>query len=46
MMKTDAKAKAMLDKWKIPMPNQGLCDAEIKQYLAYFKWADTNVKQP
>jgi nitrite reductase (NO-forming) len=46
MMKTDPKAKAMLEKWKIPMPNQGLSDAEIKQYLAYFKWADQNVKKP
>ena len=46
MMQTDAKAKAMLEKWKIPMPNQGLSDAEIKQYLAYFKWADQNVKKP
>jgi nitrite reductase (NO-forming) len=46
MVLTDAKAKAMLEKWKIPMPNQGLSDAEIKQYLAYFKWADQNVKKP
>jgi nitrite reductase (NO-forming) len=46
MVLTDAKAKAMLEKWKIPMPNQGLSDAEIKQYLAYFKWADANVKKP
>jgi hypothetical protein len=30
-------AKALLDKRKIPMPNQGLSDEEIKQYLAYFK---------
>jgi nitrite reductase (NO-forming) len=46
MMKTDAKAKAMLEKWKVPMPDQGLSDEEIKQYLAYFKWADSNVKKP
>ncbi len=46
MMQTDAKAKAMLEKWKIPMPNQGLSDDEIKQYIAYFKWADQNVKKP
>ncbi len=44
MMQTDATAKALLDKWKIPMPNQGLSDDEIKQYLAYFKWADENVQ--
>jgi nitrite reductase (NO-forming) len=26
------------------MPNQGLSDTEIKEYLAYFKWADTNLQ--
>ena len=26
------------------MPNQGLSDEEIKQYLAYFKWADQNLQ--
>jgi nitrite reductase (NO-forming) len=36
-------AKAMLDRYKVPMPNQGLSDEEIKQYLAYFKWADQNL---
>ena len=44
MMQSDATAKALLDKWKIPMPNQGLSDDEIKQYLAYFKWADQNLQ--
>jgi len=44
MLQNDPTAKAMLDKWKIPMPNQGLSDAEIKQYLAYFKWADQNLQ--
>ena len=44
MVQTDPKAKALLQKWKVPMPNQGLSDDEIKQYLAYFKWADQNVK--
>jgi len=24
----------------IPMPNQHLSDAEIKQYLKYFEWYD------
>ena len=37
-------AKAMLEKWKIPMPNQSLSDEEIRQYLAYFKWADQNLQ--
>jgi nitrite reductase (NO-forming) len=43
MLQTDPTAKAMLEQWKIPMPNQGLSDDEIKQYLAYFKWADQNL---
>jgi nitrite reductase (NO-forming) len=44
MLQGDAAAKAMLDKFKLPMPNQGLSDAEIKQYIAYFKWADQNLQ--
>ncbi|MES3004174.1 MAG: multicopper oxidase domain-containing protein [Pseudomonadota bacterium] len=44
MLQSDAQAKEMLEKFKLPMPNQGLGDAEIKQYLAYFKWADQNLK--
>ena len=44
MLQSDAAAKAMLDKCKIPMPNQGLSDDEIKQYIAYFKWADQNLQ--
>jgi len=43
MLQSDATAKALLAKWKVPMPNQGLSDEEIKQYLAYFKWADQNL---
>ncbi len=44
MLQSDAQAKAMLDKYKLPMPNQNLSDAEIKQYVAYFKWADQNLR--
>ena len=41
MLLTDADAKAMLKEHNnIPMPNQGLSDAEIAQYLAYFHWVD------
>jgi nitrite reductase (NO-forming) len=43
MLKSDATAKAMLDKYKVPMPNQNATDAEIREYLEYFKWADANV---
>ena len=45
MLKTDADAKAMLAEYNnIPMPNQGLSDAEIVQYLAYFHWIDAQAK--
>jgi nitrite reductase (NO-forming) len=44
MLQTDATAKALLDKWKIPMPDQGLSADEIKQYIEYFKWADANLQ--
>ena len=41
MVKTDADAKAMLKKYNnIPMPNQNLSDAEVRQLLRYFQWAD------
>lgn len=44
MLQNDPQAKAMLDKWKIPMPNQGLSEEEIAGYIAYFKWADQNLQ--
>jgi len=44
MLASDAVAKQMLDKYKLPMPNQNLSDAEIREYVAYFKWADANVR--
>ena len=41
MLQTDADAKAMLKEYNnIPMPNQSLTDAEVKQYLKYFQWYD------
>ncbi|MGZ5095052.1 MAG: hypothetical protein ACXWCY_15875 [Burkholderiales bacterium] len=41
MLKTDPDAQTMLEQFNnIPMPNQNLSDAEIKQYLAYFRWFD------
>ena len=41
MLQTDADAKAMLKEYNnLPMPNQSLSDAEIKQYLKYFQWID------
>jgi nitrite reductase (NO-forming) len=44
MLGQDAIAKQMLDKYKVPMPNQNLSDDEVKQYVAYFKWADQNLR--
>jgi nitrite reductase (NO-forming) len=44
MLQSDAAAKQMLDKYKVPMPNQNLSDEEIREYLAYFKWADINIR--
>jgi nitrite reductase (NO-forming) len=43
MLKSDATAKAMLGKYHLPMPNQNLSDAEIHEFVEYFKWADENV---
>lgn len=41
MLTTDAAAKAMLDKYKVPMPNQNLSEAESMQLVKYFHWIDT-----
>jgi nitrite reductase (NO-forming) len=41
MLKSDADAKKMLKEFNnLPMPNQNLPEAEIRQYLKYFKWYD------
>ena len=46
MLASDADAKAMLkENGNIPMPNQNLSDAEIRQYLKYFHWADEQLPQ-
>jgi nitrite reductase (NO-forming) len=44
MLQSDLQAREMLDRWKVPMPNQNLADREIDQYLAYFRWADDKVQ--
>jgi nitrite reductase (NO-forming) len=44
MLQTDAVAKQMLEKYKVPMPNQNVSDQEIREYLAYFRWADANIQ--
>ena len=41
MLQSDPAAQAMLKEYNnIPMPNQSLSDAEIRQYLKYFQWID------
>ena len=41
MLQTDVDAQALLKEYNnLPMPNQGLSDKEIAQYLAYFHWID------
>ena len=42
MLQSDPAAQALLKEYNnIPMPNQILGEAEIKQYLKYFKWIDS-----
>jgi nitrite reductase (NO-forming) len=42
MLETDADAKVMLKEFNnLPMPNQNLSDAEIRQYIRYFRWIDS-----
>ena len=41
MLQSDADAKQMLREYNnLPMPNQNLSDAEVRQYIKYFKWVD------
>lgn len=47
MLATDSDAKAMLKEHdNIPMPNQNLTDAEIRQYIQYFHWLDEEASEP
>jgi nitrite reductase (NO-forming) len=41
MLQSDAAAQALLKEYNnVPMPNQSLGEAEIRQYLKYFEWVD------
>jgi len=42
VLAVDDTAKAMLKRFTIPMPNQNLSPAEIRQLLRYFHWADAS----
>jgi nitrite reductase (NO-forming) len=46
MFATDPTAKALLEKHKVPMPNQNLSDAEIRGYLRYFEFLDQAQPKP
>jgi len=42
MLAHDDTAKALLERFKLPMPNQNLTDADIGRLLKYFRWAGKN----
>ena len=43
VLESDPVAKAMMKEFNnLPMPNQNLSDAEIRQYLQYFHWIDAD----
>jgi nitrite reductase (NO-forming) len=44
MFQTDATAKELLAKYKVPMPNQNLSDEEIRGYIKYFRFNDEAAK--
>jgi nitrite reductase (NO-forming) len=44
MLESDPVAKDLLAQYKVPMPNQNANEAEIKGYIAYFKWADEHLQ--
>jgi nitrite reductase (NO-forming) len=46
MFATDPTAKQLLAKYKVPMPNQNLSDAEIRGYLKYFRFNDSAAPKP
>lgn len=40
MLATDPIAKELLGRYKVPMPNQNLSEAEIRGYVKYFRFID------
>jgi nitrite reductase (NO-forming) len=44
MLASDADAKVLFDQYKVPMPNQNLSNTEIREFITYFRWADTNLR--
>jgi nitrite reductase (NO-forming) len=44
MLQTDPDARALLARYQVAMPNQNLSAAEIRQFIAYFRWADETLR--
>ena len=44
MAKNDPLGRELLAKWKLPMPDQNVGDQEVREYLAYFRWADEHIE--
>ena len=42
MQKTDPAAKALLAKYRTPMPNLGLKPSEVRELLRFLHWSDSN----
>jgi nitrite reductase (NO-forming) len=42
MLAKDDTAKALLARFKVPMPNQNLTDADIHRLIKYFQWVGTH----
>jgi hypothetical protein len=40
MQKSDPQAKALLAKYRTPMPNLGLAPPEVRQLLKFLHWSD------
>ena len=46
MIATDPTAKALLEKYKVPMPNQNLSEDEIRGFIKYFHFLDGTEQAP
>jgi nitrite reductase (NO-forming) len=46
MLARDDSAKAMLARFKVPMPNQNLSATDIEHLIEYFRWAGSNPPPP
>ena len=46
MIAEDDTAKALLDRYKVPMPNQNLTDDDVRRLIRYFRWTGTHPPPP